>query len=179
MWLVLSRLSGVQTSIGVRVWATSTVYVANEVLRTWIEIVGLRGLDNRRITSNLEKIMRGIQTWVSTRDLKKGILEVFYSRTNKVVDRWDMSFNYDIDGVGEPNRYRTEMKKLKDFASKLGKLKPGCKYRIVVELEEGAPSVEGWAPTSLRSTSHLKKSLLGGFIETAKINVEMEYWGET
>jgi len=49
----------VRTSIGVKVWAMSTIYVANEVLRAWFEIANLRGLDNDYLSSNLETISRG------------------------------------------------------------------------------------------------------------------------
>jgi len=171
--------SGVQTSIGVKVSQQSTIYVANEALRTFIEIPTLRGLDSREITSNLEPISRGFQTWTSTRHLKKAHLEIFDPGTDMAVERWDMVFNYEVDSAGQKSQFKTEMDKLKDFASKLSKLRPGCRYRIVVDLDEGAPPVEGWEPTTLRDILHLGKRSFGGYIDTPRIKVAMEYWGES
>lgn len=170
--------SGVQTSIGINVSQQSTIYVSNEVVKTFIIIPGLRGLDSREITSNLEPTSRGFQTWTATGDLKVAHLEIFDPRTDEAVERWDMIFNYEANG-GQKSQFKTEMDKLKDFASKLGKLRPGCRYRIVVELEDGAPPVEGWTPTTLRDVTHLGKRSLGGYIDTPRINIGMEFWGET
>ena len=171
--------SGVQTSVGVRVWATSTIFAATELQRTQLEIVGLRDLDSRYMTSNLDLISRGYHTWITTRHLKRSMIEIYDPQTDNAVERWDLCFDYDTSGTGDPRQFKTEMDKLKAFASKLRKLPPGCTYRIVVELEEGAPQVQGWEYTTLRSVDHLKKNALGGHIDTAKIKVGMEYWGET
>jgi hypothetical protein len=175
----MEKCAGVRTSVGVRVWATSTIYVANEALRTQMEIVGSRGLNIDYIASDLEVISKGYRTWLTTRHLKKAILEIYDPRTDKAVERWDLCFDYDSSGTGDPREFRTEMGKLKDFVSKLRKLPPGCEYHIIVELGDGAPLVQGWEPCSLRSIDHLKKKLFGNHIDTAKIKVAMEYWGET
>lgn len=171
--------SGVQTSIGVKVWTQSTIYVANEIQRALIEIPSMRGLDTGYMTSNLQIISKGLQTWICTRDLKRVHLEIFHPTTDKAVETWQMGLSYETSGTGKTNEFRTDMDKLKDFASKLGKLKAGCCYRVVVDLEDGAPHVEGWAPTTLRDISHLIKKNFGAFIGTPKIGVEMEYWGGT
>ena len=175
----MSNYSGVQTSVNVNASSHSTIYTANEVQRTNMEIVGLRGLDSRYMTSSLGIISRGYQTWITTRHLKSSILEIYDPRTDKVVETWNMCFDYDSSGTGDPRAFKTEINKLKDFASKLRKLPAGCRYRIIVELAEGAPEVPGWSYATLRDTSHLKKNALGGHIDTAKIKVNMEYWGET
>jgi len=168
--------SGVQTSIGIRLSTQSTIYVGTQVVKTFIMIPGLRGLDSREITSNLEPISRGVQTWTTTGDLKSAHLEIFDPRTDEAVERWDMVFKYEADG-GQKSQFNTELDKLKDFASKLGKLRSGCRYRVVVELEDGAPAVEGWTPTTLRDVSHLSKKSLGGYIDTPRISIGMEVWG--
>ena len=169
-------VSEVRTSIGVKVWAMSTIYVANEVLRAWFEIANLRGLDNDYLSSNLETISRGLQTWLTTRHLRRAVLEVYDPQTDMAVERWDMVFDYDSSGTGGPQSFRTEMDKLREFASRLRSLPPGCRYRVVVQLDEGALPVRGWVPTTLRSVDHLRSHNLGGFIDTAKIKVGMEYW---
>ncbi|MCK4240918.1 MAG: hypothetical protein KAX30_04790 [Candidatus Atribacteria bacterium] len=176
--------SKVRGEIGVRVWTTATIYVANEVMRVFFIILDQRGLPNSKLNSQKEVITNGLFTWITTRYLKAAFLELYGPGENKAVERWDLGFRYeeptaDIDPENSTERqFKTYIEKIYEIQAKLNALPEGTEYRVVVNLEQGAPAVEGWQPTTLKDISHLEKHNIGEMIDTGLINVGMEYWGK-
>jgi hypothetical protein len=182
---MVRETSKVRGEIGVRVWTTATIYVANEVMRVFFIILDQRGLHNSKLNSQKEVITNGLFTWITTRYLKAAFLEIYHSENqNKAVERWDLGFKYeepkaDIDPENSTEReFKTYIEKIYKIQVKLNALPEGTEYRVVVNLEQGAPAVEGWHSTTLKDISHLEKHHIGEMIDTGLINVGMEYWGK-
>jgi len=178
------EISRIRGEIGVRVWTTATIYVANEVMRIFFIILDQRGLDNSKLLQQKEVINNGLYTWITTRHLKAAFLEIYHPEDpNKAVERWDLGFRYeepkaDIDPENSTERqFETYIEKIYEIQKKLDALPEGTEYRVVVNLEDGAPEVEGWQPTTLKDISHLERHHIGEMIDTGVIKVGMEYWG--
>lgn len=167
-----------KVSIGVNIAVYPVTYVSNEVLNFLIRIIDRRGLNLDYINVHKNTLVDGLFTWLSTRHLEKLILEIYDSSTDKVLERFDMCFEYSaVVPTTSDSIFESNLKKLEDFLEKLPKLSSNSNYRVIVILSEGAPEVPGWSPTSLRPVDHLKNLKLGGLIKADYIGVAMEYWG--
>ena len=181
---MMREISKIRGEIGVRVWTTATIYVANEVMRIFFIILDQRGLNNSKLLQQKEVINNGLYTWITTRHLKAAFLEIYHPEDqNKAVERWDFGFRYeepkaDIDPENSTERqFKTYIEKIYEIQQRLDALPEGTEYRVVVNLEPGAPAVEGWQPTTLKDISQLERYHIGEMIDTGLINVGMEYWG--
>lgn len=167
-----------RVGVGVNVAVYPITYVSNEVLNFLIRIVDRRGLDLGYINRNKNIISDGLFSWLSTRHLEKLILEIYDTGKNRVVERFDMNFEYSaVVPSTQDSIFETNLRKLEDFLENLPSLHSNLAYRIVAVVGPGAPEVPGWSPTKLRSVDHLGNQNLGGMIKADYIGVAMEYWG--
>jgi hypothetical protein len=129
-----------------------------------------------------ETLSKGLFTWLVTRHLETAYLEVFLpSNPNTAEEHWGMNFVYldpTDNGANQKssNTYsykETNIKMLKEIAAQLKTLPEGSMYRIVFSLKDGAPEVEGWQSTELRSVTDLEKRDLGNIIGSPKIGAGM------
>jgi hypothetical protein len=180
------EISKVRGEIGVKIWTTAIIYVANEVMRVFFTILDQRGLSNSKLNSQKGVITNGLFTWITTRHLKAAFLEIYHPNDlNKAIERWDLGFVYEEPRENDSkfyedktsNQFKTYIEKISEVTAKLDSLPKGTEYRVVVNLEPGAPVVEGWQPTTLKDISHLEKLHIGEMIDVGLINVGMEYWG--
>lgn len=166
----------VHTSVEVRVYARSTVWVANELMRVLQEVVHQRGLPLDYLHHNHQTIISGLRTWITSRWLLAAILEIWDPHTGLMIERYDLGLSYQPPGQGGEERFETDIEKLKAALARIPQLHPGSNYQVVVQLEPGAPNLPGWAPTTLRDASHLQRQEIGNIIDTARIGVQMAYW---
>lgn len=165
----------VHGKLGIRLWTRSVNYVANEVHRTWLELVNLRGLPVDYLVSRRQLLTDGLYTWLSLRKLKRTVMELSDSSGN-VVERWDMQFSYDTT-ASDSEHYQTSLDRLTEAAGALSTLPPETQYRVLVDLEPDAPKVPGWGSSRFGDISHLQSRDLGGVIDTARIGMQMVYYG--
>lgn len=165
-------LTSVRTRTQVNVAARSVTYVAKEVYRVFDQIVRRRGVSSRYLVERCETILKGLTVWLATRDLKSATLEVWDSRTDRLIERYDLGISYDWSG---PERYETNLEALAAHLGS-GDIPSTAECRVVVDLESKAPDVPGWSKTLFRDTSHLTREKGGKAISTAYIDVELEVW---
>lgn len=161
-------------SVGVNVSARSMVYVANEIGRLFLDIVSQRGLPLDEFDELLETVMAGLRTWIAGHWLTHAVLELYDPHSDRLVQCVDLGLAYRAHaGTGE--HFETAIDQVRAAVGN-DRLNPDIRYRVVVRLAEGAPSLPGWEATTLRDRDHLRRMQLGGVIDTASVGVEMEYW---
>ncbi len=170
--------TGVLTRIGVRLWSRSTVYVANEIMRIWLEIVNRTGLDPDYLYRLWDTIQKGLKVWMTGRYLETAYLEV-YSRHNasRCLARWDLQLQYAHDpSLDEEEHFETYTDRVLNAISQVGTPPGEATYRVVVSLKDGAPPVPGWTPTNLKDVTHLSRQDIGPVIGSTMIDAGMELW---
>ena len=153
----------------------SAVYVANEVIRSLLEIVGQRGLPLEQMQSRLEFYSDSFRLLVAGRWLESVTLEVFDPGSNRLVEKYELDLSYAPTAQGEES-FATHVDKLRTELSRLAKLGPKLCYRVLIQRTEGSPDVPGWYPTVSRDDSHLQKTAAGKFIETLHCTVGLGLW---
>ena len=161
------------TTVAVNTYARSVTYVSDNILKSFKDIIRLSGLNPNRLVADWEVLMRGLETWLETSHLEKIVLEIFNPSTGKLVGRWDIDVVYDWSGDGG---FWIDTNQIKYHIQKAGLVPNSAAYRIVVENKAGYPSVEGWSPTSLRSTDGFVRQSLGPTIGHNGLGGDAAYW---
>jgi len=165
----MAAVSGVYVRSNVQVNARAFVYVANEISRVFLETINRIGLD---VTQYQQPVIEvGLRTWVTLHQLEAAHLEVVDS-SGTVRARFDLGITY--SSFGE-EIYDTDMDEL-HLNLRYAQTYPGCSYRVVVTLTEGAAKVKGWGDTTLGSVDHLKQRIGGNVINAGRANVSMSTW---
>jgi hypothetical protein len=171
----MSVTTKTHTNVGVQVWARSTTYVSNEIIRVAQEIVQRRGLTMDYMHKHGELFVNSFRTWITGRYLHGVVLEIWENDGGTLRERYDLNLSYDMNG-NRSERFDTHIERLRSLLSQRHSLPPGAGYRLVVQLDAGAPELPGWSSTSLRDTTGLSRQNLGGMIDTSRIGVEMDCW---
>lgn len=160
--------------VGVNVAARSMVYVANEITRLFLDIVSQRGLSLDELTEQLDTITAGLRTWIAGHWLTHAVLELYDPATDELMQCVDLGLAYHAQR-DTAERFDTAIDQVRET---LGDetLDAAIRYRVVVQLTDGAPSLPGWEATSFRERGHLQRTPLGDVIDTVGIGVELEYW---
>lgn len=165
-------VAGVHVRTNINVVVRATVYSANEIVRIFYETVSDVGLNVTELAQTQPVIEAGLRAWLSTRKLEAAHLEVFDPVSHVVRCRTDLNIKY----ISETNeRHHTDIERVKSATGSLGRY-PGCEYRVVVSLADGAPDVGGWETTTLGSVDHLTKRDVGDVIDTAAVRSRMFTW---
>jgi hypothetical protein len=156
----------------VHVTARSYVYAANEINRIFLESIIGFGLDPGDFLDNQATIERGLQTWLTLRELKAAYLEVYENGSGRVRTRIDLLIDF---RTGQEEIYETAIDSVKSAVTQAGQF-PGCKYRVVVSTAEGAAPVKGWHDTALGSVDHLSQYNVGDVVKTQPIGIDMSVY---
>src|ERR1700736_848404 len=105
------------TSVAVNTYTHSVTYVADNILKSFKDIIRLSGLDPAKFVNKWETNMRAIKTWLGTGDLQQGVLEIFHPWTGALIVRWDISIVYGWSGDGS---FWTDTEQLKYHIRKAG-----------------------------------------------------------
>lgn len=165
------------SSVAVSTYTTThtVTYVTAKMLLTLKEIVREIGLDPSNLTDDWKSLERAISTWLRSRHLKQVTLEVFNPRTNALVTRWDLDVVYGYVGDGS---FWTDTWTIRYNILKAGVAPSSCNYRILLKNDPGRPDVEGWGPTSYRSTDGFKRFALGSAIGGNGIGTDVAFWSK-
>ena len=165
-------MSTVQVSTSVY----SATHVATNVLRGLKQIVSGCGLDTTKLVGQWSILEDGVSTWVESRHLEELVLEVWdLSNPSRLVGRFDFTIDYSYYGSGDgdlwldPDTVTWAIKKNGSYPS-------GCDYRIVADTAAGAPSVDGWSDTTLRSTDGLRRHSVGTSLGGGSMGAGLSYW---
>ena len=162
------------TSVAVNTYTHSVTYLADNILKSFKDVIRLSGLDPARLVADWETNMRALKTWLGTGDLERVVLEVFNLRTGSLIVRWDIDVVYNwSSGDGS---FWTDTEQLKYHIRKAG-LAPGdAAYDILLKNKPGRPDVAGWGPGSFRSTDGFVRHSLGSTVEHYGLGGNAAYW---
>lgn len=161
------------TTVAVNTYTHSVTYVADNILKSFKDIVRMGGLDPSRLVADWETNMRALKAWLGTGDLEKVVLEVFNPSTRALIVRWDIDIVYGWSGDGG---FWTDTEQLRYHIRKAG-LAPGdAAYDIILKTKPGRPDVAGWGPGSFRSTDGFVRHSLGSTIDHNGLGGNAAYW---
>lgn len=161
------------TSVAVNTYTHSVTYVADNILKSFKDIIRLSGLDPSRFVQDWELYMRALKTWLGTGDLEKVVLEVFDPSTRALIVRWEIDIVYGWSGDGG---FWTDTDQLKYHIRKAGLAPSDAAYDILLKTKLGRPKVDGWGPGSFRSTDGFVRHSLGSTIEHNGLGGSAAYW---
>ncbi|GGA33118.1 HORMA domain containing protein [Neptunicoccus cionae] len=152
----------------------SVTYVADNVLKSLKDIIRLSGMNPANLMDTAESKMRALKTWLGTGDLERITLEIYDPRTDKLVRKWDIEVTYSWS-AGDGSFY-TDTDQLRFAIKKAGLAPENAAYRVLLYTRDGRPDVEGWSPTTARSTDGMVRQSLGSTIEHNGLGASASYW---
>lgn len=178
-----------ETTVEVSTWTTAYNHALNQTVSLLTKYAAERGLDTSHLTEHRDVIEDGFHVWMTGRHLAAVHLEVYDPGTDEVVERLDVPFEYTPpDAADEETRRQVQEQQFEalhgaviDQVRSMEAPPDGCRYRVVVALEENEagktpPAVDGWTETSLRSVDHLDEEDLGGWLDGGIIEAAAALW---
>lgn len=161
------------TVVAVNTYTHSVTYVADNILKSFKDIIRLSGLDPAALASDWGTNMRAIRTWLGSGDLEKVVLEVFHPSTGALITRWDIEIAYGWTGDGG---FWTDTEQLKYHIKKAGLAPSEAAYQILLKTKPGRPDVAGWGAGSYRSTDGFVRHSLGSTLSHSGLGGNAAYW---
>lgn len=162
------------TSVLVSTRTHSVTYVADNILKSFKDIIRLSGLDPSNLVNSWESKMRALRAWLDTGDLQAVVLEIFHPVTGALITRWDIDVVYNwSSGDGS---FWTDTEQLKYHIRKAGIAPANANYEILLKTKPGRPDVDGWGWGSYRSTDGMVRQSLGATIEHNGLGGNAAYW---
>lgn len=162
------------TSVAVNTYTHSVTYLADNILKSFKDVIRLSGLDPGKLAADWETNMLALKTWLGTGDLERVVLEVFNPKTGALIVRWDIDVVYNwSSGDGS---FWTDTEQLKYHIRKAGLAPSDATYDILIKNKPGRPDVPGWGAGSYRSTDGFVRHSLGSTIEHYGLGAGAAYW---
>jgi hypothetical protein len=161
------------TGVGVYSRTHSVIYVADNILKSFKDIIRLSGLDPTNLVESWASKMLALKTWLESGHLECVVLEVFDPTTDALVGRWDIDVIYGASGDGS---FWTDTEQIKYHIRKAGLWPSQARYRLLMENKPGRPDVSGWGPAEYRSTEGFARHSLGSTIEHNGLEGRAGYW---
>jgi hypothetical protein len=120
------------------------------------------------MTANQHWIEAGVRTWLTEQTLRKVRFEMYSPQSDQAYEYCDVEISYLDDPREEV--VKPPIEELEALFTRLEKLPPQAKFRVVVTTAPGASHVDGWAPTTLRE-------LAGGVKEVHEVGTEGHGYG--
>lgn len=165
------------TSVAVNTYTYSVTYVADNILKSFKDIIRLSGLDPGKLVADWETNMRALRAWLNSGHLERVVLEVFNPKTGALVVRWDIDIVYNwSSGDGS---FWTDTEQLKYHIRKAGLAPSDASYDMLLHTKPGEPEVAGWSTGSYRPTDGMVRHSLGSTIEHYGLGGNAAYWRKT
>jgi hypothetical protein len=164
------------TSVAVYSYTHSVTYVADNILKSFKDIILLSGLDPANLVESWQSKMLALKTWLQSGHLESVVLEVFDPKTDALVGRWDIDVVYGGAGDGS---FWTDTEQIRYHIRKAGLLPGEARYRLLMQNKAGRPDVDGWGPAEYRSTEGFARHSLGSTIEHNGLGGSAAYWRKT
>lgn len=161
------------TFVTVNTYTHSVTYVTDKLLTSLKTIIRQSGLSPEKLTSDWVVLERGIRAWLASEHLDEVHLEVYNTRTNKLVGRWDFEIFYGFKGDGA---FWVDTDDIKYHILKSGQWPSDCNYQIIVTNKPGRADVPGWSSTTLRSTDGFVRQSIGTTIDGSGLSTGTSYW---
>ena len=160
--------------VSVRSHTHSITYVADNILRSFKDILLYSGLDPGKFAATRDVLHRGISTWIESSHLRKIVLEVYNSSMNKLIGRWDINISY--EWTGGDGQFWTDTEAIRFAIRKAGLLPATAEYTVLVDNAPGYPLVAGWSTTTFRSTAGMIEQRIGTTIEASGLSGGISYY---
>lgn len=164
------------STVSVSTAVYSSTHVATNMLRGLKQIIAGCGLDTRKIMGEWGVLESGASTWIESRHLERLVLEIWDKQSpTALIGRFDFTIDYGYYGSGDgdlwldPDTVAWAIKKNGSYASH-------CEYRVVADTSSGAPPVDGWTSTTLRSTSNMREHSIGTALAGGAMGAGLSYW---
>ena len=161
------------SNVAVYSYTHSVTYVADNILKTFKDIIRLSGLDPTNLVAEWESFMLAMTTWLRTGHLIGVVLEVFDPKTDKLVGRWDIDVVYGGTGDGS---FWTDTDQIKYHIQRAGLWPSQASYRLLLQAKPDRPDVTGWGKGTYRSTEGFVRNSLGATIEHNGLGGSAAYW---
>jgi hypothetical protein len=162
------------TSVCAYSYTHSVTYVADNILKSLKDIIRLSGLDPAKFADDWEVNQRGIRSWLDSGHLELVTLEIYHPTTDALITRWDITVLYGwSSGDGS---FWTDTEQLRYAILKAGVVPSQAKYRLIIQNKPGRPDVEGWSPTTFRSTDGMVRQSLGATVQHQGLGANASYW---
>jgi len=161
------------TSVAVNTYAHSVTYVADNILKSFKDIILHSGLDPTAFVGSWQSNMLAIKTWLKSEHLRTVILEIYHPTTDKLLFRWDISVVY--AWAGGDGGFYTDTEQLKYAIRKAGLVPSEARYQLLLDNKPGRPDVPGWSTGSYRSTDGMVRQSLGSTIEHSGLGANTSY----
>jgi hypothetical protein len=161
------------TAVAVNTYTHSVTYVADNILKSFKDIIKLVGLDPSKLVQNWDSTMRGLTGWMDGQYLTQVVLEIFNPKTGELITRWDMDIVYSWTGDGG---FWTDTEQLRYNIRKAGLAPSEATYRLILIVKPDAPDVAGWGDVTLRSTAGMVRQSLGSTVEHTGLGANAAYW---
>lgn len=162
------------TTVAVYSYTHSVTYVADNILKSFKDIIRMSGLDPAKFARDWEVNIRGIKAWLMSGHLERVTLEIYHPRTDALIIRWDIDISYSwTNGDGS---FWTDTEQLRYAIRKAGVAPSEVNYDLVARTKPGRPEVAGWSSCSARSTAGMVRQALGTTIEHSGLAASAAYW---
>lgn len=162
------------SSVAVYSYTHSVTYVADNILKSFKDILRMSGLSPAAFVSDWDSNRRAISTWIESGHLKQVVLEIYHPTTNALIVRWDIDIVYGWSS-GDGNFY-TDTEQLRYAILKAGVAPSQAKYDLIMINKPGRPAVDGWGSTSMRATDGMVRHSLGSTIDHSGLGANAAYW---
>lgn len=162
------------SAVAVFSYTQSVVYVADNILKSFKDIIRLSGLDPTKLVNDWAVLLRGLSAWIESRHLESVTLEVYDPKTDHLLFRWDIEVVYTWDVSA--GTFWTDTDQLKWAIKKAGLVPSQADYRVSVHNKPGRPDVSGWSTCTLRSTDGMVRQSLGTTVEHNGLSANTTYW---
>jgi hypothetical protein len=150
------------------------VFLSDNLRNSLREITRENGLDPSRLMQDWEQIQVGVRTWLDSGHLKAVIVEFFRPWANTASARWEFPVLY--TGSGVEDDMWLDKGYLRQLVAKAARPTRDCSYRIVLNVRNGAPPVDGFGPCTLLATGNLSARQAGLVIATGHMTASVTYW---
>ncbi len=161
------------TSVAVYSYTHSVTYVADNILKSFKDIIRLSGLDPTNLIESWNSKMLALTTWLQSGHLECVVLEVFDPTTDRLIGRWEIDVVYGASGDGS---FWTDTQQIKYHIRKAGIWPSQARYQLLMQNRDGRPDVAGWGPAEYRSTEGFVRHSLGSTIEHNGLGGNAAYW---
>lgn len=154
-------------------YAHTVTHVTTKMLLLLKEIIREIGLDPAAFVSDWSTYESAVSAWLSSGHLNTVTLDVFNTRTGKLVTRWELDVVYSTVGDGS---LWVDTDAIRYHIAKAGVAPSGCSYDITLRTANGRPDVAGWGPCSIRPTDDLRRYSIGATLGGDGLAAETSYW---
>ena len=160
------------TTVSVFSYTRSVTYVTDNILRSFKDIIRLVGLDPGDM--DWEVLDRGIHTWIVSGHLERIVLEIYDPPTGELLGRWAVEVVYAYSG--DDGTFWTDTEAIRYAIKKAGGHPASCRYDIKVRNAPGAQDVNGWSPTTMRSTAGFVEQRIGTMVGASGLSGAFSYY---